>query len=259
MPLENLEPHLNSCMYKPDMIVVCDKGCNLSMTRLEYQKSCFEHLTTFLTDKFEKEMDEMKNHIEELHVLIRRQGEAMERLVARTPRVMPQKLTWKRIYNMNLSSDEPSILEPLNTNRFSWAFVQFTKLEASMSFRIQVMNITDKEYVVIGLAHSNNFDELPGHRVGSIGYYSRGEVVVNGKAKVGLQKWKNGDVIECGILIPNNSLMAEFKVGEVYFSINHAIVAKKKMKVPTDGFFPTIRMGSFGNSVPKVEYLNNHQ
>ncbi|XP_037027733.1 E3 ubiquitin-protein ligase NRDP1-like isoform X2 [Bradysia coprophila] len=255
VPLENLKSHLTVCTYKPNMTVVCDKGCNLVMTRLEYQKSCFAHLSTYLSDKFEKELEEMKNQIEQLNGKINRQGESMARLVARTSAATP-KLTWRRIYNMNMSSDEPNILEPLNTNSFCWAFVQFTRLETSTtSCRIQVMNIGDDEYVVIGLAHHKHFDELPGHRVGSIGYYSRGEIVVNGKAEVGLEKWKNGDIIECGVLFQNNSLNDDFVTGEVYFSINRKTVTKKKMKIPHDGFFPTIRMGSFSKSVPKVEYL----
>lgn len=256
LPLESLDSHLNSCGYKPNTIVVCDKGCSLRMTRLEYQKSCFAHLTAFLTDKFEKELNDLKNNVEQLHGLIKRQGESMDRLIARTSIAAPPKLTWKRIYNMNMSSDEPNILEPLNTNRFCWAFAQFTKLEASTVFRIQVMNVTDDQYVVMGLAHSNHFDELPGHRIGSIGYYSRGELVVNGKAQVGFQKWKNGDIIECGVLFPTDALTAEIVIGEVYFSVNQTIVSKKKMKLPTDGLFPTIRMGSFSSSVPKVEYLS---
>lgn len=239
------------------MIVLCDKGCRLKMTRLEYQKSCSAHLSTFLTNKFEREVDALKSQIEQLNCRIRHQNETMTRLIATTPSALPTTALMKS-HNMSNSSANPNILEPLNANRFCWAFAQFTSLNTSCTlFRIKVLNIVDGQYIIIGLASDSHIDQIPGHRIGSIGYCNRGELVVNNCVTVGLPRWANGDIIECGIRFTSTSLdFPRFRTGEVYFTINQTHVSTSKMSMPPSGFFPTIRMGSFTpDSVPKIEYL----
>lgn len=46
MRLDNLQNHRVACYYNPDAEVTCDKGCNLKLTRREYQDvDCREHFT----------------------------------------------------------------------------------------------------------------------------------------------------------------------------------------------------------------------
>ncbi|KAJ6640026.1 E3 ubiquitin-protein ligase NRDP1 [Pseudolycoriella hygida] len=276
VPLERLQDHLANCKHKPDAIVDCDKGCNLAVTRREYQKNCLIHLA----NKFSMQMDEMTKLNEKLQhdhenfkALIRQQQEEIRKLtgdVNRQTEIMkkiinkwnaPPKLQWKISHNMKISADKPNVIEPTDpVQGFSWGFAQLsTSLGASHPFfRIQVVSVATDEYIVIGLTRlGHEYDELPGGKVGTIGYYNRGDLVVNGKVETGLRKWKNNDIIECGLLFPANSANGFSTNVEIYFVVNNQIVIKKTMKLPLEGLFPSIRMGSFTNSVPKIEYLYN--
>lgn len=249
--LENLESHRANCIYKPETILVCDKGCNLTMTRLEYQKPCVDHLAS----NFSIQVRAMKNKINELNSQLRRQREAITRLIRGTGSLL--ELNWEQSHNMKVSDDDPNVMELIHPDPFCFGFAQFNHLDRTNPFfRIRVLNLVESAYVVVGLTHKNHMAELPGRNVGSIGYYSRGELVVNGKAEFGYMSWDDEDIVEWGVIYPNVPTNAEFTFGEVYFKINSHLIVKKRMKIPSEGFFPTIRIGSFSSSVPKIEHLS---
>lgn len=158
---------------------------------------------------------------------------------------------------MRISSDWPYVLEPISSGRFCWAFAQFANrlTRENCYFKVRISSIGDDGYVVIGLTQFGHQDELPGCKIGSIGYHNKGEVVADGIAQFGLQKLKAGDIIECGIMYPHDQVVS---TGEVFFFINQKRIVKKVMELPAEGYFPTIRMGSFSSSVPKVEYFPNY-
>lgn len=278
MPIERLQSHTDNCIYQPNAIVVCDKGCNMSMTRREYLANCFTHLEK----RFSGQLEEMKKTLEFLRreqqdskQLIDRQQDEITRLtdVTITQRQglvklintsnLPPKCVWRTGHNMKISPDEPNIVE-LVAKSYTWGFAQLShSLDAdNSSFKFQILSKADNdknEYIMIGVQRSDHFTcELPGYPAGSISYHDKGQLVVEGKVDFGLQKLRTGDVIECGIIYPDNFSHANLPMVQIYFSINRRIVSKKSMKMPSDGFFPTIRMGSTTSSLsslPKVEYL----
>lgn len=168
----------------------------------------------------------------------------------------PPEGVWKTIRKMKCSDD--NIMEPLG-GMFTWSFAQLSSplTQQNSFFEIRVLEISEDQYVMLGLTpNGHQIDELPGLNVGTICFCSKGEIYANGTSKVDFPKWKNDDIIECGIMYPYNFSKENFPNVEVYFSFNRKIISKTVMKIKNDGLFPTIRMGTFINSVPKVKYLS---
>lgn len=142
----------------------------------------------------------------------------------------------------------------MSSEIFGWAYAQFARRLTSVNsyFRIRISSIGVGECVAIGLTQTDDQNDLLGRKIGSIGYHEKGTLMVDGKAYVGYQKLKSGDIIECGIIYPKN--FENTPSCEVYFIVNHALVVKKTMEIPVEGYFPTIRMSILPNSVAKVEY-----
>lgn len=229
------------------------------MTRRELQESCVTHMA--------KKLDETATVVELLRLQVENSNNEISRLREETRRIhdlysnrsnSPTRSIWKLSHNMRISSDQPSVYEIMDSGRFSWAFAQLSDPLTSF-FAIRILSIAEGGYVMIGLTTNEHLvDELPGRKVGSIGYYNRGEVVVNGNAQIGLQSWKNGDTIECRVLRTSRFIVPESEeIFVVQFSLNGAIVSRKSMTQLREGLFPTIRMGTFTDSSPKIEYLQN--
>lgn len=158
---------------------------------------------------------------------------------------------------MQISADTPTVLEPMTSERFRWAYAQFDRRLTSVNtfFRIRILSIGLAECIAIGLTQIDDQYELLGRKIGSIGYYDKGELVVDGTDFGGFPKLNSGDVVECGIIYPKS--FRNTPTCEVYFTVNLELVVKKIMEIPVRGFFPTIRMTSCTTSVSKVEYLSN--
>lgn len=272
IPMEEARSHNASCIFKPNAILVCDKGCNMTITRRDYQENCFAHLEK----RFSSQLVEMKKTIEDLRreqdgskILISHQQEeikklrdegsdqrqAILKLIIKTN--SPPKCFWNVLHNMQILPAQPNVLEPVR-KLCTWSFAQLAEplKHGNSFFKIQILSKAENEYIIIALTRKGHeIVDLPGYDMGTLGYYDKGQLVVNGKVETDLIKFHAGDIIECGINFPDNLFTEHFPFVEVYVIVNSQIVSKKMMKMPENGFFPSIRMGSFTSSVPKVEYL----
>lgn len=244
------------------------------MTRREYQESCFTHLETKyrgqidaitrMVEELGREVENSRNATARLHEEMRRirdvRNTRLNSSNSNRVRMIDVRSVLKTSYNMRISSnpfDKASVYEILNCESYSYAFAQLSEPLTSF-FKIRILSMAAGQYVIIGLTQNEHpIDELPGRKVGSIAYCHRGEVVVSGRTEVGLGNWKNGDIVECGLTNSNNFTNAASEIVEVYFSLNGAIVSRKNMTKPREGFFPTIRMGTFTDAGPKIQYLYN--
>lgn len=76
---------------------------------------------------------------------------------------------------------------------FTWSFAQLSNplKQANSFFEIRVLEISEDEYVMIGLTpNGHQIYDLPGVSVGTICYCSKGEIYANGKSTVDFPKWK---------------------------------------------------------------------
>lgn len=114
MKLEFLQKHLSICEYNLDAVIVCDKGCNLRMTRREYLYNCFLHLKdrVHLYEKENKKLSHrligqrerhdhtvkhLKQEIKSLNDEVSRQKEQIAILdVGRHQKEIPRKEHWDR-------------------------------------------------------------------------------------------------------------------------------------------------------------------
>lgn len=186
MKLENLLEHIKSCEYNTDAELVCDKGCNLTMTRRDYLTSnCslhlkrevvrlgrhlsfhrkrFEGLANCLYGRIQTLTDEVNRHSAEKLILenvIRRQQQEfaaqklqLENVVRRQHQEITRNrvsntdpLKWQICHNMNV--DDKNILKIDDYNATTFAFVQsyYPLQPAKPHFQIQLLNSTENSSV----------------------------------------------------------------------------------------------------------------
>lgn len=67
LPLEQLQQHLTKCLFNPDAEVICDKGCNIKMTRHKYEvTNCFTHFASHQQEQFDKITSRQRDEITKL-------------------------------------------------------------------------------------------------------------------------------------------------------------------------------------------------
>lgn len=269
-------------MYHPNAKVLCDLGCNLTITRSEYKETdCLAHLTkrvrsqqeelTNLGNLFRRQKEDMiSRHEEEIATLrheiccqiaeiaeINYKSHQREMVALFFNDLSQSNNKWKNCLNMNISSHPPIILE--QDNFYGNSFAQFSKHldPANLSFKMRILNIGANNFIGIGLAHIEHpFHMPPGVLKGSIGYYSNGTVAIDEQYSDG-KEWKNGDVIECGIKFDHFHFGFNFMQVEVYVSLNQQLIVKKVLQMPPDGLYPTVSMRKCSETMPKVEFLRN--
>lgn len=295
--LEHLQDHLHKCLYNPNSEVICDKGCNMKMTRREYEvNNCFTHLLNIVNcqkDDFQNTIVRQKEQIAKLSDEVSQQRAELAKLNDEVCRLRGQAK-----YSNNVSSNQqwelPKLFDKSKISTPKWqvclnlknlktyfhqeilefggnsgtAFAQlFHSLEQSYPhFKIKLLNEGAHNSIAIGLTRKGHPTyEAPGNYDHSIGYRCSGEVFVNKKCQKVGQEWKCGDVIECGIIFPSNFTYCGNNRIEFYFSINEQLVMKNVFEMPQDGFFPTIfmwgdpvfKMGSYIGTLAKVGFSSN--
>lgn len=274
--LEDLQKHIRNCNYHPNAEIICDKGCNIKMSRHEYNTTtCLDHHKAEIEQLFASACSEESNYpmtteddnaLKLIDEYILQQCDVMD--------VVEDK-KWHVFHNMKESADtedNSNILEC--DNKSPYAFAQsFSCLDTTNSFfRIKIVNLDCVKYIAIGVTSKGHpIDKLPGLHMGSLGYDSLGDFIVGNKSKNLDLQWKVGDIIECGIKFPSNCTNDSRTDGAMlYFSRNKKIVAEESIKMPSDGYFPTIYMyegivGSMwgsgnawsSNTSAKVKYFTN--
>ncbi|XP_037050573.1 E3 ubiquitin-protein ligase NRDP1-like [Bradysia coprophila] len=237
LQLENLKDHVsNQCAYNPNTEIICDKGCNIAISRHEYEaNNCFSHLSNALKKLQEKLDDQTK---------------------------IVNTLRWQICYNMNISISEPNILEYGQYVEGELALVQSIRplTPDNTSFKIEILHVGENNNIAIGLAPKGYLiNQQPGCRLGSIGYHGDNGKFFNGNGigEVFGPIWKSGDIIECAVQLEvYTSILfrgSSSVTVEVSFSINEQLIGKKTVKMPELGFFPTVSIRSKGG---KVRYFD---
>lgn len=277
--LEHLHVHRTKCIYNPETEIICDKGCNLKITRREYNASdCITHLSnrgnrqheeiTKLRDEVRQQRDDLMRLTGELSSIrlkmtvsentISRQQDEITRLhynACILPN-RPSKCCWQVCESMKFSSDKPTILEFGDNSWHAFAQLFYPLKPRKHYFRVQILDGIEHNSITIGLTQKGHPPYLPPGTVqASVGYCSTGHINVDGTLEMRGEKWKKGDFIECGIEFPSNSSDEDASI-EVIFSLNIQLISRKVMKMPQEGLYPTVYMWrSRDGTVTKVEYF----
>lgn len=223
--LESLEHHISKCEYNLNEKVVCDKGCNMTVTRQEYQvNNCFNHLAKEIT---------------QLKLLLSHQQEEIAELRYESDILLNGPLNWQQTQNMCIN--KPNILKMDDNPNFNFGFAQSDHaLEPAMSsFKVQLSTCTESSVKIwIGLTRNGflprTVSEMPSIRYQ--GHYVKDDT----DNHLIFLKCKNGDVIECGIEFPKDFIDNGSCSASVYLCVNQKSIFRKNVSIPKNGFFPTI-------------------
>ncbi|XP_037051211.1 E3 ubiquitin-protein ligase NRDP1-like [Bradysia coprophila] len=236
LKLEDFKDHIaGRCVYNPNMEIACDKGCNITIRRHEYEASdCISHLSNAL-----KQLQHTQN--EQTKIV--------------------NSLRWQICYNMNISVNEPNILEygQWNDDADDLALVQSMRPLArnNTSFKIEILNGGDSNIMVMGLTGKGYpINMQPGWHSGSIGFRSDGKLFNGSRTGNAFgSTWESGDIIECGLqtCLPAR-ILSSYQTFEVYFSKNELILGSTLVRTLEVEIFPTLGLQSKGS---KVRYIDS--
>lgn len=152
----------------------------------------------------------------------------------------PPNSHWESGDNIKISLGQSHILECYDEYDSAAAKLIYPLDTSNSCYKIQILNTIVKKYFMsMGLTRKeHSVNNVPLFADGTICYSSYGSLFIDGNGQKMGQKWKNGDIIECGIRFPNDGTAS----AKVYFSINGQLVFESAMTMPQDGFFPTIRI-----------------
>ena len=162
---------------------------------------------------------------------------------------------WQKICNMKISKDNPNIFESSTDDNGATAQLLNPLQPTNSSFKVEILK---QGVISIGLTSTdhpihNSMGTAMGYYEDSVGYCSRGSIIVDRKETTVSRNWQIGEIIECGIIFPYNFVNYGNQIVTVYFTKNNELVSKVMTKMPSENFFPTI-MIDFG--IGKVKYLN---
>lgn len=235
MKLENLQAHLNSCQYDPNYSgIVCDKGCNLMITRREYEcNNCMQHLLNRVSSLEEKLNEKTKHSL-------------TASVNAPTDNTALHAQMWRTNRNMFITMDESNyILKGHKADGNFWPTAQanYSLTSENSSFKVKMglsgfVGLTRKEY---GIESS---DDSINARDGSIfayfnSFYNKIDLYHNHET-VTICKIPSGGVFECGITLPYDFDSNRDNNVEVYFSSNNVTHLRRVIKMPREGLYPTI-------------------
>lgn len=225
--LEYLQQHLAICEYSPKAESVCDNGCNLKVTRREYETDyCFTPNAKRM--RFNEQENKKLNHE------VSDQREEITKLKEKNPEhreISLQKWLDVATSNMRIAAN---ILEADNLNFNAWALSIDCLTPASPFFKIKILSV---DFMEIGLKSTNTLFQ-------HIFYNSNGWL--NGVENKGNgHSFLVDDIIECGIKFSQSSDNVQ-----VYFTHNGRLV--EEIIIPNGRYFPSISMGG----VNKIEYFS---
>ncbi|KAJ6636805.1 E3 ubiquitin-protein ligase NRDP1, partial [Pseudolycoriella hygida] len=185
--LENLRHHVSECAfatpYALNEEIVCNKGCNMKVTRQQYQTDdCISHLA--------KEITKLKN-------LLSMQQEQIEGLRYESDIFLKAPLTWQQTQNICIK--EPNFLKMDENPNFNFGFAQSDHaLEPMKSFfKIHLTTSLDSIKIWVGLTRKEFSPKciIEKQTIRYQGLFIKDDIENN----LVLVKCKNDDVIECGI------------------------------------------------------------
>lgn len=237
MKLENLQQHLNSCQYDPNNSeIVCDKGCNLKMTRREYEyNNCTHHLLNRVSS--------LEEQIRKLNM----KTNARVSVNASNDNTLPM---WRTCYNMFFTVDQSNyILKGHRAGGDGLPTVQsnYSLTPENSSFKVKLDVGT---YSFIGLTRKkykeNRWDNIyqADESIFMLFHSGGGEVHLCHNSKVEKISIESSidSIFECGITFPYDFDSNRDNNVEVYYSSNNVTLVRKVIVMPPDGLYPTVHL-----------------
>ncbi len=249
--LENLQNHVNQCIFNPSLEVTCDKGCGLKIIKKEYDNNCISHLAN----------------------LVIHQQKQISRLNAKVTILMKRQQIWQKcdgikVSEQNILEYQVMIEDIIHAINYTGIRISYTGIAQSIEplkpeysyFEIKILQLGNENSISIGLTCKEcQTNRHPGCEKGSIGYHGDdGKIFIESGAGVKFGPlWQTSDIIGCGVKFPPNFTGNGNSVVMVYFTRNNELIGEKPIGVPNGGFFPTIGMRSMGAKVTVDLFQNN--
>lgn len=266
MKMEDLADHVRSCKFNYEAEVVCDSGCNLTVTRREYltsncsshmkqeienlklrvnfQRKRFEGLANCLYDRIDKLNDEMncnRTEKQQMEILIRHQQQEIARLKCKS--LSDAQPKWQLCHNITV--DEWNNLKIEDYDSSTYAFVQsyYPLQPARPCFQIKLSKLTTATSVQrgiwIGLTRKGH-SIVRNPEARSIAWIWNGRIQLDDECLAQGPRWEDEDVIEVGLIFSKDFVTEVNGSAMVSLNRNGKMFFEKRMKIPKDGFFPTL-------------------
>lgn len=275
---------MKNCEYNSNAEVVCDKGCNLTVTRREYlmndccfhlkqevvklnrrvifQRKRFEGLANCLYDRIKKLNEELVRHQTEkvqCENFIRRQQQEIVKLNENRPSI--HSLKWQICHNMSVDDSNNLKIDDHNSSTFAFAQSYHPLKPAHSSFHIELSKSSEnsssvqRNLIWIGLTRKGH-PVVRNPETGAIACIWNGRIQVDKECVANSERWEDGDVIRMGIKFPQNFSNDCSVV--VCLHKNEKLLFEKCIHIPQYGFFPTICIYGRDTKV-KFMYTNGNQ
>lgn len=226
-----MEQHVRVCEYNLHASVVCDKGCNLDMTRQQYQENnCFSHLA----NEVKALRHEFSNELRFILLSDPPQWQVIQNMITNIHKLQ----VGSQVGGLSYAQSAHALTPTKSVFKIYYSTVE------------ECVNINTNIYV--GLTLEGYFREsmFASKKTNEQRLNDLRNSVDKDKHFLHCLKCQIGDVIECRIAFP-----LDFKVitndgnhsAPVYLYVNQNLIFKKVFEIPINGFFPTIILT--GNSV----------
>ena len=165
---------------------------------------------------------------------------------------------WSRSSNLVVVNSEICHAQvPSTSAKSSVGFAQaaFPLIPARPYFEVEITSQDPKKTIAVGLASREYpVNSWIGDQENSVAYYSdSGKLYAN--SSIGKEfgpRLVAGNTVGCGVAFTTNNYTSNRKgqTAEVFFTVNGAIIGRKKVTVPHGGFFPTVCLDSSASIVP---------
>jgi len=280
--LEHLENHLINCEYNSNSEIVCDKGCEIKMSRREYAtQNCYAHLknrmrvervieSTRQNEEISKLTEQLHNQRmqntklnDEVNGLAEQITKLNEKVNCLEQQIendeiskfgdnsnisLNAPLKWNIFSNFKISADKVNILEQEgNGDAFAQSFYSIFELK-NFCFKVQILQAVGFE---IGLSSKDHAFGFRGINVRSVVCDNEGYVYIDGEnlGCIG-HILKASDVVECGIKSTGKFTSDGSPNITVYFCLNGRLFIERTIKIPTGGLFPAVKTIGGGFIMP---------
>lgn len=266
MKLEHLADHVRSCEFNSDAKVICDNGCNLTVTRQEYsnsnclshmkleienlkhrvifQRKRFEGLANCLYERINKLNDEVEGNRtqkQQLENVIRRQHQ--EIIALKNKSLANAQPKWQICHNINI--DECNNLKIDDPDSSTFAFVQsYHPLRPEKpTFQIKLSKSATSSPVQkgfwIGLTRKGHpIVRNPAAR--SFACIWNGRIQLDNDCIAMGPRWEDEDVIKLGLKFAENFMIDGNNNAVICLHRNGTMLFERGVKVPKEGLFPTL-------------------
>lgn len=262
-------------MQKPnsgDSEIICDKGCNLRISRQEYEvNNCITHVQNLVKKLQEqislltlsRQFEQIPIHGNELSRWQPPQQQQLQQQCASNSLVNDApKFHWQNCKNIHVSINHTDVLVCGNEDSVGFAQSIYPVEPGNSSFRVLLLNEAN---VCIGMSPINYRRGNLGKMKDSFGFYT----VYDGTTKnYKMEFWVNNLVfcmnnirydkvitrsIEFGIRLPPNFVNDGNYSVEMYVRVDDKLIKEQLIKMPQYAIFPTIELFGPGN---RVKYSN---